>query len=71
MIEPMRHSFMRSELRNMLEAIAATAAHLPDGEFRRGWLAGLNATAVAIGLADPDCAGVRVVTPDLIDTKGR
>lgn len=48
--EPTRFSYMRSELTNFVRALATIAAGMPDGEYRRGWLAALAALAMLVGI---------------------
>lgn len=49
--EPMRNSYLRSEIVNFLRTLAAMAAAFGDSEYRRGWLAALAALAMLVGVA--------------------
>lgn len=48
--EPVRNSYLRSELRNFLRTLGSMAVAVPDPEFQRGWFAALTAIAMLIGL---------------------
>lgn len=50
--QPMRNSYLRSELANFLRTLSTLAAGLPDTEYRRGWMAALSALAMLVGLID-------------------
>ena len=50
--EPIRNSYLRSEIANFLRTLAAVGAAVPhDSEYRRGWLAALTALAMLIGIS--------------------
>lgn len=40
--EPIRNSYLRSELANFIRTLSAIAAGMADAEYRRGWLAALS-----------------------------
>ena len=48
--EPIRNSYLRSEIANFLRTLAAMAAAFGDSEYRRGWLAALAAMAMLVGI---------------------
>lgn len=48
--EPIRNTYLRSELANFLRTLATIAAGMPDAEYRRGWLAALAAMAMLVGI---------------------
>ena len=50
--EPVRNSYLRSEIANFLRTLAAVGAAVPhDSEYRRGWLAALTALSMLIGVS--------------------
>lgn len=48
--QPIRNSYLRSEIANFLRTLSAIAAGMSDAEYRRGWLAALAALAMLVGI---------------------
>lgn len=55
--QPMRNSYLRSELINFLRTLSAMAAMFGNTEYRQGWLAALAALAMLVGVAPNSIEG--------------
>ncbi len=48
--EPVRNSYLRSEIANFLRTLSTLAANAADDNYRRGWQEALTAMAMLAGI---------------------